>query len=367
MPVITLKFAKDLDEHKDFQRHFGARFHRWLPDGEKDAIIIQSKYSNAKVKLWFQRLGYVSNGMIEYDAKRKEVDHAIMTKQGLLESGPLHGKIESLEITDEELRVLEEKRIGDKAYQDLGKRIAKIIDPILIKFFYILRIHFGQYWLPDFEKYDSVKGSIGHHLRFLWITWSKNDDHPWEEFTPDNEHPTVDVSFSDYKSFFDLIKESDWRNLQDLMKEDHEKSLAAVTLARTHQYLVEGDIRRAFVEGVTALELAIEEFMKTKLEDNVLLKDNVQGFWNLSISAQLISVAVTLGILKDDIENTITSIKWRNRIVHYGWEPEFYPSRKNLFSLLRTTAILLNGPMFKFPDAGGNAILSQESWDKAQK
>ena len=226
MPVITLKFAKDLDERQDFQRYFGVRFHRWLPDGEKDAITIQTQYSNAKVKLWFQRLGYVRDGMIEYDAKRKEVDPAIMNKQGLLESGPLYGKIESFEITDEELSVLEEKKIGDKTYQDLGKRITKIIDPTLIKFFYILRIHFGQYWLPDFEKYDSVKESIGHHLRFLWIKWSKNDDSTWIEFTPDNEYPTMDVSFSDYKSFFDLIKEDDWRNLQNLMKEDHKKSFS---------------------------------------------------------------------------------------------------------------------------------------------
>jgi hypothetical protein len=364
MSIITLRFAKSLDERRDFHNYFGVRFHRWLPDGENDAITVESEYSGVKVKLWFQRFGYVERGMIEYNQDRKEVDPTIMIKQGLLESGPLYGKIESFEITDDELQVLEEKRIDDAIYQELGKRIAKTLDPILVKFFYVMRIHFGQYWLPEFEKFNSEKESIGHHLRFLFMTWSKDEGKTWEELKPDNDRPVVSVYISSPKSFITLMTETDWKNLQVILGIEYKSSLAAITLARTHQYLEEKDARRAIIEGSTALELAIEEFVKTKLDDNATLNANIQGFWNLPIGARFTSIAITLEMSKIDIENTLTAIKWRNKIVHDGWEPEFYPARVKIISLLHTTARLLNGPEFKFPDVGGNAIMSVEAWEK---
>jgi hypothetical protein len=366
VPKIIIKFVKSLEErgYGHFPTRYGVWFHRWLPDGEKDAIILESGHYDAKVKLWFARFGRVENGRIVYDEKLKEVDPDVMTKQGLLESGNLFGKIESFEITADELRILEEKKIGDKIYKDLGRKVSKIIDPILVKFFYILRIYFGQYWLPEFEKFNSKNESIGYHLRFLFMRWSKDDGKTWEEFDPDHEHPVISVTMSEGKSFFDLVTKADWENLKTILKEDHANSLAAITLARTHQYLVERDIRHAFFEGIIALELAIEEFIKTKLEGNKALNENIQGFWNMPIAARLISIAISIGASNTDIENTITAIKWRNLIVHEGWEPEFYPSKKNLFSLLRITAKLLQGPKFKFPDAGGNAIMPEESWEK---
>lgn len=368
MPKITIKFAKDLEGHyESFQDHFGIRFHRWLPDGEKDAIDLDTIYPDTKIKLWFKRFGFDERGRIVFNDERKEVDPDLMNKQGSLESGPLFGKIESFKINNEELQVLKENKIGDKIYQNLGKRIIEIIDPTLIKFFYILRIHYGQYWLPEFKKFNSEKESIGYHLRFLWMEWSSDNGKNWEELEPDNEYPVTTVEMSSPESFQKLITKTDWEKLPDILKEEHSESLASYTLARTHQYINEGDLKRAFFEGITSIELAIEKFIQNRIKNNHIPKKNIKRFLNRSITIRLVLLATIMDISKEDIENAVTAIKWRNKIVHQGWEPEFYAARKNLFSLLQVTSKFLQGPNFKFPSAGGNAIMPAEAWEKVYK
>jgi len=363
MTRINVRFGRNLDNTDiSIERFHGPRFHRWLPDGENDAIEIDSKFSEGKIKVWFERRGYVSRGSIEYDRKRHEVDSDIMSTQGLLEGGSLHGKLDFLDITDDELKVLNEKKIGDETYINLGRKIIKIIDQPIYNFFYVLRVFFGQYWIPEFDKWNSKEESVDNHLRFLWLEWSKDGGTSWEEFKPDNTVLSATAYLSSAKSFLNLITKTDWESLKDILKKDYDESLAAITLLRTHQYLEEGDIRHAFFEGVTAIELALREFFKSRLENNKTLEDYMKGFWSMSVPSQLISVASSLKLSNDDIENTLTAITWRNKIIHEGWKPDRFEARKMLRSLLRTTSNLLEGPIFKFPDAGGNSIMPDEKW-----
>lgn len=367
MPVIDLRFQRDLSEQEfginEIHERHGLAFHRWLPDGEKDAIVVGTKYPDTTLKLWFRRFGFTERGKIEFNLDHNEVDPTIVPKQGLLNSGPLFAKIESFEITDDELKVLQDNKIGGDKYQLLGKKIAKIIDPIMINFFYLLRIHFGQYWLPKYSKYDSTEKSIGEHLRMLFIEWSDVEGKTWNAFEPDNKHATISVEMSSPKSFPKLITKQDWKKLEEYLKEDHKESLAAITLARTHQYIVQRDIRHAFFEGVTSLELSIEEFMRYRIKNNKLFNDNIKGFWALPIRTKIISIATVLDLSTTDIENTVTAISWRNKIIHDGWAPEFYEAKKYLESLLRVTSKLLTGPPFKFPNYGGQVIQPEEMWD----
>lgn len=367
MPTIDLIFQKNLSDRSESNGiHYGPVFHRWLPDGKKDAIILDTKYPNTKLKLWFRRFGYAERGMIEFDVKRNEVDPTIMVNQGSLEGGPLFAKIESFEITDDEIKILRDNKIGSNEYQDLGNRITKIIDPVLFNFFYLLRIHFGQYWLPRYEKYDSTKKSIGEHLRFLFINWSDDGEKTWNEFTPDNIHAPITAEMTSPESMLKLITKKDWTNLQEFLKEEYEESSAAITLARTHQYIEQKDIRHAFFEGITALELSIAEFMRNRIKNKKILIDNINGFWNLPLRAKIISIASALDLPSEEVENTVTAIIWRNKIIHEGWEPEFYKARKNLISLLHVTSKLLKGPEFKFPGYGGNIIQPEEGWNKIE-
>lgn len=363
MVNISIKFSKDLCERSDrFHQHNGVCFHRWLPDGENDAIVLDERGS--KIKLWCERFGHEVRGCIEYDNEKREIDLNLMNRQGRLESGPLFGKIEALEISDDEYKVLEENKVGDPIYQNLGKRITKIIDPVLAKFFYIMRIHFGQFWIPEFEKFNSKEASIGYHLRFMGMKWSSDDGKSWKIFEPDHEHPPVTAYFASHESYLELISNTDWKNLQSILQKEYKESLAAITLARTHRYIVQRDTRHAFFEGVTAVELAIEEFIHNNINDNKIFKENIQGFWNLPISTQLVTLSTALNLSKSKVEETITAIKLRNRIVHDGFEPEFFDVRKNLISLLEIVSKLLIGPKFKFPTEGGQSIMTDEKWEE---
>jgi len=108
MPKLLLKFGINL-EAKDTQfalEHHGPQFHRWLPDGEKDAILLDTGDPNAVLKVWFERRGFVRDGFIVYDRKRQEADSEIIPKQAVLDAGPLRGLLEIQEISAEEIMSL---------------------------------------------------------------------------------------------------------------------------------------------------------------------------------------------------------------------------------------------------------------------
>src|SRR2546423_8090993 len=102
MPTLLLKFCIYLGQ--DIMRNFeGPLFHRWLPDGEKDALILETGTPNTTLKVWFERRGYVDDRHIKYDITRKEVDSAIIPTQAALVAGSLFGSLEIQGLTEEEV------------------------------------------------------------------------------------------------------------------------------------------------------------------------------------------------------------------------------------------------------------------------
>ena len=95
MSTLLLKFKINLEEHNGstYSKHKGPLFHRWLPDGEKDAIILDTGDTNAELRVWFERFGCIrkDGNFITYDYERREVDADIMLKQAVLEAGPIMG------------------------------------------------------------------------------------------------------------------------------------------------------------------------------------------------------------------------------------------------------------------------------------
>lgn len=151
-----------------------------------------------------------------------------------------------------------------------------------------------------------------------------------------------------------------------------EPTLASVILIQAHRLLDQGNLRYALIEGVSAVELALSEFMRKKLLASSSLREFTSEFENLSFKAKVITVATALGkIPMQDIENIIKAYNMRNKIVHEGWSPadsELTEVVRNLFSLLRTTALLLGGPRFKFLSANtGNTLRNPEQWEQEDK
>lgn len=368
MTSILLKFSIDLENYQDrFHRHHGPLFHRWLPNGEQDALNLETKSSDIKLKVWFERRGFVEDGSIRYDLKRREVDPQIMATQAVLEGGRLMGLVEYHNITNEELTTLKENKVGDVAYVKLGTKIIKIISIPLVEFLQLLRIRFGQYWINELEKWNSTEESIGQYCRFWFLRWSSDEGKTWSDFVPDKKQRAVDVYLDATGDFLSYLTENDWKSLPELLKNKDGFSLAEITLNRTHQYLDQGDLRHAIIEGATAVELAIPEFFRLRLGNNERLQKEMGGFWNSSASTQLIAIGSAIGISQKNIENTIDVIKLRHKIVHEGLTPDKNDERK-VRTLLRTVAFLFGEPKFRFPKSNhGNAIMPLGEWEKEYK
>ena len=351
------------------QNH-GPLFHRWLPDGEKHAIVLDTGDSNAKLKVWFERFGFVdsSSGYIRFNYQRREVDPKIIPMQAILEAGPLIGILEIQGLSEEQLDPIQENKVGDSLYIAVGKEVVKkLIVPPVARFLDILRTNYGQYWIRKLERWDSRKESLGSYCRSqLRLKWSLDGGKTWKRFLPDRQEGRLTATIG--RSFREYLTEEDWGELAKAVGEKYEPSLAAFALSRTNQFLNQGNLKQALVEGVSALEIALDEFIRQKFHGANSLLGLMSPFYELRLPVKVTTVATISGkIPSQDIEHTIEAIDMRNRVIHEGWNPPDNASQ-HLRGLLRTTAILLSGPQFRFPSANpGNALMPPEKWEKEHR
>lgn len=370
MPKLLLKFEINLDESgTSVFRHHGPQFHRWLPDAEKYAIVLDNSGSNAILKVWFERRGFVDGGFIKYDRKRTEVDPTIMSKQAVLDAGNLLGLLQINGISKENLVPLMENKIGDKRYIALGKKVVKLIHPPVSNLLNTIRTHYGQYWVPELEEWDSRTRSLGSYCNsILHLEWSLDRGKTWTPFIPNERQQTVAVHIFKDRPFPEFPTREGWRELILSIKKGFKPSSAALLLARAHQLSDEGNLRQAIIEGVSALELALGEFIQQKLQNHESLVDGVQAFWNLPLPSQLIVVASSSGVIDlQDIELAMKAVDKRNKVIHEGLNPSD-ESKPAILGLFRTVAGLLQGPRFRFPEGNpGNATRPVEVWEQQER
>lgn len=371
MPALLLKFKINLEDYSVsiHPRHHGPLFHRWLPDGEKDAIVLDTGDPNAELKVWFERLGFKHKDFIEFDYTRREVEPETIPKQAILDAGPLVGLLEIHAVSEEESVSLRENKVGDARYVALGKKIVSLIHVPVARFLDVLRTNYGQYWIRGLEKWDSRKESLARYCSLpLNLEWSLDEGKTWARFMPDEPTARLTVTMSTARSFREYLTKDDWQELAKVSREGHEPSLAALLLARAHQFLDQGNLKHALIEGVSALEVALEELVHQKLDGDNSLAKSMQAFWQLPLPARLIPVVSTLGTARlEDVKLAVEAIDMRNKVVHDGWDP---PERAQheLSGLVNTVAALLPSPRFKFPTVNpGNKIMPLEEWEKLTK
>jgi hypothetical protein len=375
MSTLLLKFALLLENYNvpSVMQHHGPLFHRWLPDGIKDAIVLNTGDSNAKLKVWFERHGYVDTGHIKFDYERKEADPSIIPTQAILEGGPLYGQLEIQGLSEENLTCLKEDKVGSEAYAKLGKRIIKeIIHPTISRFIDILRTNYGQYWIRNIRPWDSRKRSLGDYCHsVLNLKWSLDEGKTWKPFIPDKPKiGPITLTVLKEEDFAEYLTEKDWRKLENVFNEGYRPSLACFLISQTYELLDQGNIKYALIDGVSALEVAISEFIRRNgaqysESDVKYLKSTLKS---LPIKARLIVVACISGkISKEDLENALQAIDIRNDIVHEGLDPPT-DSEKRIHGLLNAAATLVSGPKFRFLTANpGNMIKPVERWEKEVK
>lgn len=354
------------------QNH-GPLFHRWLPDGKKDSIAIDVGHPNYDLKIWFVRRGFVKNGFIEFDSQRNEVDSEIVPKQAVLYAGPLMGLLKIEKLTDAEVQPIREKKIGDDQYVLFGRRIIKLLFPHLHRFINILRTNYGQYWLPELENWDSRTSSLGNYCaRYLNLEWSVDGGKNWARFEPNSSgNAIIRLDNPMNKDCRKYLTKEDWQELSKVVQEKFEPSFAASMLAQAHQSFDQGNLKYAFVEAATALELVINEIIHTELQDSSHF-GKTQKFRELPPHVKMLTALVLRGfkpMSAQDVEQAIKAIDMRRKVVHEGQTPPgTEDTSTKITALLRIIAELLPGPKFKFPSANhGNAVKTQGEWEKDYK
>ena len=64
MTKLLLKFGIILESDRLLSDVKGPLFHRWLPDGRQDSIVLATKDPNTKLEVWFERRGYADGNFI---------------------------------------------------------------------------------------------------------------------------------------------------------------------------------------------------------------------------------------------------------------------------------------------------------------
>ena len=368
MPILLLKFRIRLEE-RDPSTHYlnhGPLFHRWLPDGEKDAIVLDTSDPNSQLKIWFERWGFkTADGFIEFDHRRQEVNPDTVLTQAILDAGPLMGLLRIQGLLVEKLVCLPANKVGDSHYMDIGKEVVSLIQVPVVRFLDVLRTNYGQYWICRLEKWDSRELSLGAYCRRLNLEWSLDEGKTWAPFVPDNPTVQLTVTIMKDQDFLAYLTKDDWQELGLASPQRYTPSLSANLLASSHQFLDQDNLKHAFIEGVSALEIALGDFIRQKLDGDDFLTKSISSFWQLPLNAQIVSITSAVGTIPlCDVGLTVDAIKMRNQVVHEGWEPS-EDTKHALSALLRTTAALLSGPRFRFPSINpGNKVMPLEEWKK---
>jgi hypothetical protein len=259
---LKLKFGINLEDYQysKLALHHGPLFHKWLPNGEKDSIRLESGDTNVDIKIWFEQRGYMDNGLIEFSYDRREINPEIISTQAILDAGPLMGMLEIRGISEEEVIPLRKNMIGDYRYIALGKIIVNNwIYPSVFRFLNILRTNYGQYWIREIKEWDSRKESLGSYCRMLNLNWSLDEDTNWKTFQPEKSVLKLEIVLN--KDFSEYLTEKDWIDLSKIVQEKYDPPLSVFQLMRAHQLSDEGNLKHAFIEGVSALEIALHELI----------------------------------------------------------------------------------------------------------
>lgn len=346
-----------------YDKVHGPLFHRWLPNGKSDSLTIQSD-SSSTLDFWFERFGYVPNkglgsGFLKFDYNKREVDPDIVSRQAVIDGGPLFGMLEINNISQCEFDAITNKKTGDNNYKKIGKHIVNnVIAPNVKKIIDTLKLTYGQYWIQHLPNWDSRTYSLGNYCyTFLSLKWSQDKGETWHNFVPDNSNAIHINVESGSNVGEEYITPKDWKDINDILQEDHQPSFAAHVLNKAYILKDRNEIKYAFIEATTALELAIEEFIEKKLNHNERLLKQINGIWNLSMPAKATLIGGMIdNVSTEEIQDTIKGIEIRNEITHEA-KPLPKDAEKKLETMINTIAKIIGPPIMKFPGLNtGNTL-----------
>jgi len=371
MTVIKLTFIivlKDYDQGV-FNWFQGPAFHRFLPNNELDKIEKGLTSFDGQISFWFEQRGFVQDHFIKYDFDKKLIEKDLIPKQAILDGGYLFGKVTINDAPEILVQVLNDNKTGDPDYVTFGKKIVEEITEQTNDLINILKRIFKQYWIKNLDIWDSRTESLGHYCNLvLHMNYSIDEGKTWNRFLPNKENSTQVIKAIVNEDFSDFISKEDWNEIKDLFISDFKLSAASSFLMQAIATCDKGDLKKAFIESVTAIEAAIDHAIKNNPKITVQISNSVQSLKSLPLPSQFSIIALlTENVNSKDIENSIEAIKIRNRIVHEGYSPKG-SDEILLKSLLSSISRIIKEQVIKFPSTRtGNAVMSAEHWEELTK
>jgi hypothetical protein len=147
------------------------------------------------------------------------------------------------------------------------------------------------------------------------------------------------------------------------------KETASVLLLRSRYLLeVDGDLRLATVEAVSAAETAVSEFLQSGSPEATLATLTSEGFRTEDIRDRLRVLAALVGIPEVLLANAIGAFDFRNQIVHSGWEPDSVTAptvTRAVESLLEVVCRLVGGTECRQVSATpGGSKHAPDKWER---
>jgi hypothetical protein len=370
METLHLRFAINLRDYgvDDFQRPNGPLFHRWLPNGRADALSIATADSRNRLTVWFERRGYIDASFIRYDTQRTEVDEEIMRRQARLDAGPIRGEAQFVHVSNAELQAILEDRVGSSEYIELGRRIIEFLYPPLSTLIGVLRIQYGQHWLPELRSWDSRSQSLGSYCSStFYLHWRDGEDSDWRKFQPTDLSQTIRAERLPGRGYAEYLTQDDWRRIQTSFSPKAQIPLALRVVGRAHQLRDSDHISEAFVQAVTGLELAIEHFLNARAtglsKDTSELAHQLTGL-PLKVQLSILAIATSL-VPKATLDLALGAIDLRNKIVHEGATNDD-PDRKMFLAIIECVKGLLDLGELKTPSLGNGNQLSPPEYGGRQ-
>jgi hypothetical protein len=135
----------------------GPIFYNWIP-AERDHLILKTPEPDTFLKVWFEPSEQVDLTKLQDNRVR-----ASMFK-GILQIDNVSSDI---------LNIFEENKTKFTPYEEFGKKVIKrIINPTVTRFFMILKIIYGQFWIFQPQAWDSLQMSLGRYCEELRMEWS---------------------------------------------------------------------------------------------------------------------------------------------------------------------------------------------------
>lgn len=367
MSDLFVRFVLELDAFDTEPYRFtGAAFHRWLPDGARDAIQLPVHDTKSQLRVWFERRHHTSHGILRYDQKARGCNTSRLARQSVVDSGPLRGELRLNQISDADIRRLlaqDSSAVHGKrkcpTYMRLAKRVATLIQPPVTRFLEVIKHNFGQYWIEILQPWDSRDHSLASYCyNILNASWRLKGTRLWMPFAAGERISTISMPGGSKQQVFgslylENITQKDWQELPQYLRDSRSTSAAARAASRAHAAVEQRDFRYALIEATLAAELAVSAAMTMGDSETAALRRQVNRFLNDPVGTQVATAALMKGVDRSLVALALEAVDLRNKVVHEGFSPRRGTFERQLYMLLRIVSLLDHGPPLKFPATPG--------------